>query len=143
MERLYVVKLSSLDRNGDYQYLTIELKSLNEDSALNKAIDYYYKEYWSNCEWRKDEFEIEVRSFINKIDKLSDEVLLKHIPNKDIIINEYKSLLRQELGSTDKTLEEFNRLSINGKISYLFDIGCELSYFVFPKSSKFEKVKIN
>jgi hypothetical protein len=139
---MYVVKLSAKDRNEDYQFVNIEVKSINEEIAINKAVNYYYKEYWSNTEWRKEEFEKEMVSFKKKLEELNDSVFLKMIPNKDIIINEYESELRQNLGATDKSIEEFSKMALYLKISYLSEIGCELSYFAYPKKSKFESVSI-
>jgi hypothetical protein len=139
---MYVVKLSAKDRNGDYQFVNIEVKSINEEIAINKAVNYYYKKYWSNTEWRKEEFEKEMVSFKKKLEELNDSVFLKMIPNKDIIINEYESELRQNLGATDKSIEEFSKMALYLKISYLSEIGCELSYFAYPKKSKFESVSI-
>jgi hypothetical protein len=42
---MYVVKLSAKDRNEDYQFVNIEVKSINEEIAINKAVNYYYKKY--------------------------------------------------------------------------------------------------
>jgi hypothetical protein len=81
-------------------------------------------------------------SFKKKLEELNDSVFLKMIPNKDIIINEYESELRQNLGATDKSIEEFSKMALYLKISYLSEIGCELSYFAYPKKSKFESVSI-
>jgi hypothetical protein len=139
---MYIVKLSAKDGNNDYQYVNIEVKSNNEEIAINKAVNYYYEKYWSNTEWRKEEFEQEMVSFKNKVDELNDSLFLKMIPNKDTIINEYESELRRHLGATDKSIEEFSKMSLYLKINYLSEIGCELSYFAYPKKSKFESVSI-
>ena len=139
---MYVVKLSAKDGNGDYQFLNIEVKSTNEEIAINKAVDYYYEKYWSNTEWRKDEFDKEMDFFKKKIEELSDSIFLKMIPNKDIILNEYESELRRNLGATDKSIEDFSKMELYLKVSYLSEIGCELSYFAYPKKSKFENVSI-
>ena len=139
---MYVVKLSAKDGNGDCQFVNIEVKSNNEEIAINKAVDYYYEKYWTNSEWRKDEFDKEMDSFKNKIEELSDSAFLKMIPNKDIIIKEYESELRRNLGATDKSIEGFSKMALHKKVSYLSEIGCELSYFAYPKKSKFESVSI-
>ena len=139
---MYVVKLSAKDGNGDCQFVNIEVKSNNEEIAINKAVDYYYEKYWSNTEWRKDDFDKEMDSFKKKIEELRNSVFLKIIPNKDIIINEYESELRRNLGATDKSIEDFSKMALYLKVSYLSEIGCELSYFAYPKKSKFESVSI-
>jgi elongation factor P hydroxylase len=141
--KTYVVKLDSQDENGDSQFIEMEVKEASKDLALIKAINYFYKEYWTNTEWKKEELEKEMVSFKKKINDLSDSVFLKRLPNKHVIINEYESDLRRYLGATDKSLEEFSKLQLNAKIDYLYDIGCNLRYFVYPKKTKFEKLTIN
>lgn len=139
---MYVVKLSAKDGNEDYQFVNVEVSCNNEEIAVNKAVDYYYDKYWTNTEWRKEEFETEMISFKKKIKQLNDSTLLKILPNKDIIINEYESYLRSHLGASDKSLEDFSKMALYLKIEYLSEIGCELSYFAYPKKSKFESVSI-
>ena len=139
---MYVVKLSAKDGNGDYQFVNINVKSNNEEIAINKAVDYYYEKYWSNTEWRKDEFDKEMSSFKKKIEELSNSIFLKMIPNKDVIVNEYESELRRNLGATDKSIEDFSKMELYLKVSYLSEIGCDLSYFIHPKKSKSENVSI-
>lgn len=139
---MYVVKLSAKDGNGDYHFVSIEVKCNNEEIAINKAVDYYYEKYWSNTEWRKDEFDKEMDSFKKKIEELKNSVFLKMIPNKDIILKEYESELRRNLGATDKPIEDFSKMALYLKVNYLSEIGCELSYFTYPKKSKFENVSI-
>lgn len=139
---IYIVKISSKDNNGDYQFINFEVKCNNEEISLNKAVDYYYEKYWTNTEWKKEEFEAEMISFKNKLTQLNDSVLLKRLRNKDIIINEYESDLRSLLGATDKSVEDFAKMSLEKKTQYLLEIGCELSYFAYPKKSKFENISI-
>jgi hypothetical protein len=139
---MYIVKLSAKDGNEDYQFVNVEVKCNNEEIAINKAVDYYYAKYWTNTEWRKEEFETEMISFKNKLNQLNDSVLLKRLPNKDIIINEYESDLRIYLGASDKSVENFSKMALYLKIQYLSEIGCELSYFAYPKKSKFESASI-
>jgi hypothetical protein len=81
-------------------------------------------------------------SFKKKVSQLKDSTLLKLLPNEDCIINDYESHLRSNLGATDKSVEEFIKMSLYSKIQYLSEIGCELSYFAYPKKSKFESVSI-
>ena len=144
---MYIVNLysKSLDKQeSDIQLIELEIDAVNEFVAANKAIDYYYREKWSNAEWRKDEFELEMKSFNAKIKEFSKNTLLGFIPNTDIIINEYQSFLRKHLGSSDKSISEFNSLdNISSKIDYLYEIGCDLQYFVYPKKTKFEKIVIS
>jgi len=142
MTDMYVVKLSAKDGDGDYQFVNIEVKCNNEEIAINKAVDYYYEKYWSNTEWRKDEFDKEMSSFKKKIEELKNSVFLKMIPNKDIILKEYESELRRNLGATDKPIEDFSKMALYLKVNYLSEIGCELSYFTYPKKSKFENASI-
>lgn len=139
---MYIVKLSAKDGNEDYQFVNVEVKYNNKEIAVNKAVDYYYEKYWTNTEWRKEDFEAEMISFKNKLNQLNDSVLLKRLPNKDIIINEYESDLRSHLGAIDKSVQEFTKMPLYLKIEYLSEIGCELSYFAYPKKSKFESVSI-
>lgn len=138
----YIVKLSVKDNNGDCQLLNIEVKCNDEDLAIEKAINYYYETYWSNSEWRKDEFDKEMEDFVNNLQILSKKTMLKNIPNFSMVVNEYKSKLRISLGATDKSFQEFSNLSITSKADYLLDIGCDLSYFVYNKKYKFENVSI-
>jgi hypothetical protein len=139
---MYIVNLSAKDANGDCKYFNIEVNCNNDDLAVNKAIAYFYQKYWTNTEWRKEEYEREIAFFKNKLSELSDSTLLKKIPNKNQIIDEYSRELRNYLGSTDKSIEEFSKMSLSSKIEYLLDIGCELNYFVYYKKTKFEKVYI-
>jgi uncharacterized protein (DUF2132 family) len=139
---MYIVKLSAKDGNEDYQFVNVEVNCNNENTAINKAVDCYYEKYWTNTEWRKEDFEAEMISFKNKLNQLNDSVLLKRLPNKDIIINEYESDLRSHLGAIDKSVQEFTKMALCLKIEYLSEIGCELSYFAYPKKSKFESVSI-
>jgi hypothetical protein len=53
---MYIVKLSAKDGNEDYQFVNVEVSCNNQEIAVNKAVDYYYTEYWTNTEWRKEEF---------------------------------------------------------------------------------------
>ena len=139
---MYIVKLSAKDGNGDYQFVNVEVNCNNEEVAANKAVVCYYDKYWANTEWRKEEFEKEMVFFKKKISQLSDTVLLKSLPNKDIIIHEYESELRSHLGASDKSIEDFSQMCLSLKIQYLSEIGCQLSYFAYPKKSKFESVSI-
>lgn len=139
---MYIVKLSAKDGNEDYQFLNVEVSCNNQEIAINKAVDYYYSKYWTNTEWRKEELEIEMISFKNKIKQLNDSTLLKVLPNKDIIINEYESYLRSHLGASDKSVKDFSKMALYLKIQYLSEIGCELSYFAYPKKSNFESASI-
>jgi hypothetical protein len=139
---MYIVKLSAKDGNEDYQFVNVEVSCNNQEIAVNKAVDYYYTEYWTNTEWRKEEFETEMISFKKKVSQLKDCTLLKLLPNEDCIINDYESHLRSNLGATDKSVEEFIKMSLYSKIQYLSEIGCELCYFAYPKKSKFESVSI-
>ena len=139
---MYIVNLSAKDENDDYQFLKVEVKTNDENIAIANAINHYYETYWTNTEWRKDEFEKELKDFKSKLKNLSSETLLKSIPNFDVIINEYEHELRRNLGATDKSLTDFTQLSIPLKIDYLIDIGCELSFFVYPKKSKFQNITL-
>ena len=139
---MYIVKLSAKDGNIDYHFVNVEVNCNNENTAINKAVDYYYDKYWSNTDWRKEEFEAEMISFKNKVNQLNDSTLCKILPNKDIIINEYESYLRSHLGASDKSVEDFSKMSLYLKLQYLSEIGCELSYFAYPRKSKFESVSI-
>jgi len=139
---MYIVKLSAKDGNEDYHFVNVEVNCNNENTAINKAVDYYYDKYWSNTDWRKEEFEAEMISFKNKVNQLNDSTLCKILPNKDIIINEYESYLRSHLGASDKSVEDFSKMSLYLKLQYLSEIGCELSYFAYPRKSKFESVSI-
>ena len=130
---MYIVKLSEKDRNMDVRLLDIELSALDEESAIKKAIDYYYETYWTNTEWRKYEFEFEVKYLKNKLYLLEKNISSRikkkiDIPIKDKIISIY--------------VKEFSKLSVGDKIDYLSDIGCDLSYFVYLKGSEFEKISI-
>lgn len=75
---------------------------------------------------------------------MSTELFLKRIPNRNTIIFEYEHELRRQLGSTDKSISEFNEMGIVSKIVYLQDIGCELNYFSYLKEdeNKFEKITL-
>lgn len=144
---MYIVKLSAKDENFDVHLLSIELSALDEESAIKKAIDYYYETHWTNTEWRKDEFEFEVEYLKNKLLLLEKDIGARikkniDIPIKDKIMSFYEKELRELLGCSDKSLKEFSKLSIGNKIDYLSDIGCDLSYFVYLKRSKFEKISI-
>lgn len=144
---MYIVKLSAKDRNMDVHLLDIELSALDEESAIKKVIDYYYETYWTNAEWRKDEFEFEVKYLKNKLYLLEKNISSRiknniKIPFKDKIMSIYEKELRESLGCYDKSLKEFSKLSIFDKINYLSDIGCDLSYFVYLKRSKFKKISI-
>lgn len=145
--KMYIVKLSAKDENLDVHLLDIELSALDEESAIKKAIDYYYETHWTNTEWRKDEVEFEVEYLKKKLLLLEKDIGSRikkniHIPIKDKIIANYEKELREFLGCFDKSLKEFSELPVGDKIDYLFDIGCDLSYFVYLKGSEFEKISI-
>lgn len=137
----YNVSLSARDGNDDYQYLTIEVDGESEYVALNKAINYYYETYWSNSEWRKDEFLNEINLLKSNLLSLSNGLTLKNSIDIDRIVNDYASDLRNYYGCTDLSVEEFSHISISNKIDYLSEIGCELAYIIYPKKiTKFEKI---
>lgn len=140
---MYIVKLSILTKDNTYDYLLFEIDAFNNNDAVTKVINYYYKTYWSNTEWKIEEFNKEMNYFMNYLTDFYKTLLLKHIPNIDIIFKEYESALRQQLGCVDKSIRQFNLLSINDKIKYLNEIKCDLSYFVYAKKTKFTKVIIS
>lgn len=137
---MYIVKLLAKDGNEDCQFVNVEVNCNNEEIAINKAVDFYYEKYWTNTEWRKEDFENEMIKIKSKIELLSKDLLIS--VDKLIDINEYESNLRNYLGSSDKSLEDFSKMALYLKIRYLSEIGCQLSYFVYPKKSKFENVSI-
>ena len=143
---MYIVKISAKDENGEYQYIDFEVKCNSEILAVHQAVNYYYSKYWSNSDWQKDEFEKDKNNFKNKINELFNSSSLKNHSLKIFLLNEfqekYESYLRSYLGATDKSVEEFSKISLQNKIQYLSEIGCELSYFVYPKKTKFEKILI-
>ena len=143
---MYIVKLSAKDGNEDYQFVNVEVKCNNKEIAIKKAIDYYYSEYWTNSDWKKEEFETDIINYKNKINELFNSSLLKNYSLRNIILNDfqyqYESYLRSYLGASDKSVEDFTKMSISFKIQYLSEIGCELSYFAYPKKTKFEKASI-
>lgn len=138
----YIVKISSKDGNGDIQYVDIKITATDEVEAINRSILYYYSEYWTNVEWNKDKFTQEMDKFRSKLDELNKLVAGDCI-DKNRLLLEYESELRKHLGSSDKSLREFSIMTIDSKLNYLSDIGCELNYFVYPERTKFEKVIIN
>lgn len=139
---MYIVKLSITDGNGDCQFVSIEVEGESSDIAVRKSIDYYYEKYWSNTCWRKEEFDKEMDFFKTKLHDLQKDLLVKNIPYIDNVISDYEHELRAKLGSTDKTLKEFCLMCIDSKIEYLSTIGADLKYFIYPKKSKFENIKI-
>lgn len=138
----YLVKLSSKDENDDVQYLDITLTATDETDAVEKAIQYYYSEYWTNTNWNKDKFNDEMNKFKLKLSELESDLIVKGSLDKKLLSLIYESDLRKHLGATDKSLLEFSELSLLMKLDYLSDIGCELNYFVCPKKTRFEKITI-
>ena len=134
---------NGLDYNSLYKF-EVSGNQLNETLAVNKALEYYYEKFWTNSNNNKELFEEELDKFKKGLDKLQSETYYNVFPDKYEIIKNFESELRQQLSCTDKTIDEFNMLSINSKINYLSDLGCNLDYFVVPKKfiNKFETIKL-
>lgn len=131
------------DYNSQYKF-EVSGNQLNETLAVNKALTYFYEKFWTNSNNNKELFEQELDKFKKGLDKLQSETYYNVFPDKYEIIKNFESELRQQLSCTDKTIDEFNMLSINSKINYLSDLGCNLDYFVVPKKfiNKFESIKL-
>ena len=71
---MYIVKLLAKDGNEDCQFVNVEVNCNNEEIAINKAVDFYYEKYWTNTEWRKEDFENEMIKIKSKIELLSKDL---------------------------------------------------------------------
>jgi hypothetical protein len=142
MGQIYIVSLSSKDKNEEYQFLHIKVETNDRNMAIHKAINYFYETCWSNVEWKKDEIELELTKFKENLNQLALSSELKYIPNKNGIIHDYERELRGKFGAVDKSISEFENMDISSKLEYLYDIGCDLEYFVYPNNSKFEQASI-
>lgn len=137
----FIVLLSCIttdSKEPDIQDLKLEIESTNCDSAINKAINHYYEKYWTNSNNNKELYEDKIKSFKSKLDVLKSQFKLEDT-NLNILLKEYSTNLRQEIGGTDISVEEFNDLNISNKISYLYEIGLDLNYYCYSKNTKFIK----
>jgi hypothetical protein len=139
---VYLVILSSKSADSDYQVFNIEVEANSDEEAVCSSVDWYYQTNWSNAEWNNHEFKTEMINFRNKMDYLSKDTLLTYVPNMDVIIWEYEKQLRLKLGCTDKSFADFKSLYLVDKIDYLNDIGCSLTYAIYPKKESVKKVKL-
>jgi len=115
-----------------------------ELTVINEALVYFYENFWTNSTNNTDLFEQELDKFKKGLDKLQSETYYNVFPDKYEIIKNFESELRQQLSCDDKTVDEFKRLSVDNKINYLSDLGCNLDYFVVPKKfvNSFETIEI-
>ena len=127
-------KSKMIYNNIDYHLIEIETNQTNEEMAAKMAIDYYYKTYWTNTEWRKEEFEKELKNIKSSIKPKYYKELKE----------QFEYLIRKDLNCTDKSIQDFESMDLYYKITYLESLGCNLAFFVMPKKlvNKFEKVKI-
>ncbi len=138
----FIVKICSEDRNGENIFLEYKIEAVNSKIAAEKAINNFYKTYWTNTEHKKEEIGEEMEIFKNNLKELREKTKLKFIPNEQIIIQEYENSLRNKLGAFDLSVREFENLLLDDKIDYLDKIGCKLSYFDYPLITGFTKINL-
>ena len=138
---MYKVILTSKDANNEFQVLELNIKENDAYNACCQAVDYYYENYWTNSNHNIEKFNQLVKIFIEKLEIFNNEITHK-VLNKDEIIKDYKSKIREKLGATDISVCEFKKLFYSEKIQYMKEIGCEVETVSFPIKTKIDKIKL-
>jgi len=144
----YVVILTSsnkelLEEDKDRLVSEIHIDATDEEMAVRRSIDWFYKTKWTNTEHNKDKFDDAVNDFNGRLDKLFENNPYNlRFDFINLMKSKFEDELRERFPCVDISITTFSVFSIRNKIKYLNQIGCILDYVVYPKKVEYEVVKL-
>ena len=81
---------------------------VRDKDAVEKAIQYYYSEYWTNTNWNKDKFNEEMNKFKLKLSELESDLIVKGSLDKKLL-----SLNEDNISYEDRIVQMTKKYSID------------------------------